>query len=41
MQEFRQFEALMLQFLNFPLLSKMRDVSKHEIHFLVTVGFRV
>ncbi|OEH79854.1 hypothetical protein cyc_05233 [Cyclospora cayetanensis] len=36
-EEFRRFEARVLCFLNFPLLRKLRDVSKDEVHFLVTV----
>ncbi|KAL8448061.1 hypothetical protein Emed_004060 [Eimeria media] len=36
-EEFRRFEALTLQFLSFPLIRKLRDVSKNEVHFLVLV----
>ena len=38
MQEFRRFEARIMQFLSFPLLMKLRDVCTNEVHFLVTVG---
>ncbi|CDJ44756.1 hypothetical protein, conserved, partial [Eimeria tenella] len=36
-EEFRRFELMVLQFLNFPLLRKLREVSKNEVHFLVVV----
>ncbi|CDJ61629.1 hypothetical protein, conserved [Eimeria maxima] len=36
-KEFRRFEGRMIQFLNFPLVKKLREVSKSEVHFLVVV----
>ncbi|CDI84239.1 hypothetical protein, conserved [Eimeria acervulina] len=36
-KEFRRFEGKVIQFLNFPLVRKLREVSKSEVHFLVVV----